>query len=125
VRDPDAGDGAPAGGRDKRRLVLESEFAQVLKVLAREGNTLSPVIRNAWDGKTLQTIAKNTPVRARDAHIAIVGHITKDELLRYITRPSLPRKQRRSGCRGAAVLRLLGAERKLDVGCAGARRSAS
>jgi hypothetical protein len=89
VRDPDAGDGAPAGGRDKRRLVLESEFAQVLKVLAREGNTLSPVIRNAWDGKTLQTIAKNTPVRARDAHIAIVGHITKDELLRYITATEL------------------------------------
>ena len=86
VRDPD---GAEQTSRDKRRLVLESEFAQVLKVLAREGNTLSPVIRNAWDGKTLQTIAKNTPVRARDAHIAIVGHITKDELLRYITATEL------------------------------------
>lgn len=69
---------------DKRRLVLEPEFAQVLKVLAREGNTLSPVIRNAWDGKTLQTITKNSPVRAHAAHIAIVGHITKDELLRFI-----------------------------------------
>lgn len=89
VRDPEAGDGVAAVGRDKRRLVLESEFAQVLKVLAREGNTLSPVIRNAWDAKTLQTIAKNTPVRARDAHIAIVGHITKDELLRYITATEL------------------------------------
>ncbi|MGO9973767.1 MAG: DUF3987 domain-containing protein [Solirubrobacteraceae bacterium] len=57
----------------------------VLKVLAREGNTLSPVVRNAWDGKTLQTMAKNTPVRARDAHVAIIGHITKDELLRFVT----------------------------------------
>ncbi len=56
----------------------------MLKVLAREGNTLSPVIRNAWDGKTLQTMAKNAPVRAQDAHVAIVGHITKDELLRFI-----------------------------------------
>jgi hypothetical protein len=89
VRDPDSGAGDPAAGRDKRRLVLESEFAQVLKVLAREGNTLSPVIRNAWDAKTLQTIAKNTPVRARDAHIAIIGHITKDELLRFITATEL------------------------------------
>lgn len=71
--------------RDKRRLVVESEFAQVLKVLAREGNTLSPVVRNAWDGKTLQTIAKNAPVRARDTHISIVGNITKDELLRFVT----------------------------------------
>jgi hypothetical protein len=83
VRDPvDERDG---GANDKRRLILESEFAQVLKVLAREGNTLSPVVRNAWDGKTLQTMAKNTPVRSRDAHVAIVGHITKDELLRFVT----------------------------------------
>jgi Protein of unknown function (DUF3987) len=82
VRDPGDDQDAKAGG--KRRLILESEFAQVLKVLAREGNTLSPVIRNAWDGKTLQTMAKTAPVRARDAHVAIIGHITKDELLRFI-----------------------------------------
>jgi hypothetical protein len=83
VRDPVEGQDRGAG--DKRRLILESEFAQVLKVLGREGNTLSPVIRNAWDGKTLQTMAKNTPVRAQDAHVAIIGHITKDELLRFVT----------------------------------------
>jgi len=80
----DAIDNADAGARDKRRLILESEFAQVLKVLAREGNTLSPVVRNAWDGKPLQTITRHTPVRATAAHVAIVGHITKDELLRYV-----------------------------------------
>jgi hypothetical protein len=87
VRDPV--DDRDAGAGEKRRLVLESEFSQVLKVLAREGNTLSPVIRNAWDGKTLQTMSKNTPVRARDAHVAIVGHITKDELLRFVTATEL------------------------------------
>jgi hypothetical protein len=87
VRDPV--DERDAGAGEKRRLVLESEFSQVLKVLAREGNTLSPVIRNAWDGKTLQTMSKNTPVRARDAHVAIVGHITKDELLRFVTATEL------------------------------------
>ena len=82
VRDPSDGD---SGARDKRRLIVETEFAQVLKVLAREGNTLSPVVRNAWDSKPLQTIAKNAPVRATAAHVAIVGHITKDELLRFIS----------------------------------------
>ncbi len=82
VRDPTNSD---SGAQDKRRLIIESEFAQVLKVLAREGNTLSPVVRNAWDGKPLQTIAKNAPVRATGAHIAIIGHITKDELLRFIS----------------------------------------
>lgn len=73
----------------KRKLIVESEFAQVMKVLAREGNTLSPVIRNAWDGKTLQTLAKNSPLRATGAHIGIVGHITKQELLRHITATEL------------------------------------
>ena len=82
VRDPSPGD---SGTSDKRRLIIEAEFAQILKVLAREGNTLSPVVRNAWDGKPLQTIAKNAPVRATGAHIAIIGHITKDELLRFIS----------------------------------------
>jgi Protein of unknown function (DUF3987) len=65
-------------------LILEPEFAQVLKVLARERNTLSPVVRNAWNGKPLQTITRNAPIRAREAHLSIIGHITKDELLRFI-----------------------------------------
>ena len=82
IRDPSDGD---SGAQDKRRLIIESEFAQVLKVMAREGNTLSPVVRNAWDGKPLQTIAKTAPVRATNAHVAIIGHITKDELLRFIS----------------------------------------
>jgi hypothetical protein len=75
--------------KDKRLLVLEPEFAQVIKVLAREGNTLSPVIRNAWDGKRLQTLVRNSPLRASDAHISIVGHITRDELLRYLNATEL------------------------------------
>jgi hypothetical protein len=88
VRDPlDDTDGdAPT---DKRRLVLEQEFAQVLKVLSREGNTLSPIVRQAWDGETLQTMVRNNPLRANAAHVGIVGHITKDELLRYLTATEL------------------------------------
>jgi hypothetical protein len=74
---------------DKRRLVLEQEFAQVLKVLSREGNTLSPIVRQAWDGDALQTMVRNNPLRASTAHIGIVGHITKDELLRYLTATEL------------------------------------
>ena len=34
-----------AGVEDKRLLVYESEFAQCLRVLGREGNTLSAVVR--------------------------------------------------------------------------------
>jgi hypothetical protein len=68
---------------DKRRLVVEPEFAQVLKVLAREGNTLSAIVRQAWDGEPLQTIVRNDPLRATDAHIAIVAHITRETVASY------------------------------------------
>jgi hypothetical protein len=88
VRDPldDRDTAAPA---DKRLLVMEPEFAQVMKVLAREGNTLSPVVRNGWDSKRLQSLVRNAPLRASAAHVGIVAHITKDELLRYLNATEL------------------------------------
>jgi hypothetical protein len=87
VRDPldDTDTTAPA---DKRLLVLEPEFAQVMKVLAREGNTLSPVIRNSWDGKRLQALVRNAPLRATSAHVGIVAHITQGRA------PALPQRDR-------------------------------
>jgi hypothetical protein len=72
------------GVQDKRLLVLEAEFALVLKVLARDGNTLSAVIRHAWDHGNLRSMTKNSPARATNAHISMIGHITRDELLRYL-----------------------------------------
>jgi hypothetical protein len=72
------------GVADKRLYILEGEFANVLKVMAREGNTLSPVIRQAWDGEVLRNLTKNSPGCATDAHISISGHITRDEVLRLL-----------------------------------------
>ena len=57
--------------------------------LPREGNTLSPIVRQAWDGDALQTMVRNNPLRASAAHIGVIGHITKDELLRYLTATEL------------------------------------
>jgi hypothetical protein len=73
------------GEPDKRLLIIESEFANVLKVMAREGNTLSPIIRSAWDNGGLKTMVKNAPAEATGAHISIIGHITRDELRRLLT----------------------------------------
>jgi hypothetical protein len=70
---------------DKRALVYESEFASVLKMPARDGNTLSEVLRRAWDGDTLQTLTKSSPERATGAHIAIVGNITCEEVRRHLS----------------------------------------
>lgn len=72
------------GISDKRLLVFESEYAQCLKVVQRDGNTLSPIIRRAWDNGTLRTLTKNSPAVATDAHISIVGHITREELVRLL-----------------------------------------
>ena len=70
---------------DKRLLVVESEFAQVLRQTARAGNTLSATIRSAWDTGQLATLTKNDPVTATGTHISIVGHITMDELRAELT----------------------------------------
>jgi hypothetical protein len=72
------------GITDKRLLVLESEFASTLRVMGRDGNTLSAVIRQAWDSGDLRTMTKNAPAQATGAHISIVVHITKDELCRLM-----------------------------------------
>ncbi len=72
------------GEPDKRALFLESEFGGLLTVLAREGNTLSPKFRQAWDSGDIQTLTKN-PLRATGAHISIIGHITATELYQKLT----------------------------------------
>lgn len=67
------------GVADKRLLVVEEEFGRTLRVLARDGNTLSPVLRDAWDGNPLTVMTKH-PTHATDSHISVAGHITPDEL---------------------------------------------
>lgn len=78
-----------AGVADKRLMVIEPEFAGVLRVMAREGNTLSRVIRDAWDRGNLATMTKNSPAKATGAHISIVGHVSADELRRYLDRTEM------------------------------------
>ena len=65
-------------------MIQAGEFAAVLKVATRDGATLSPVLREAWDGKTLRTLAKNSPATATRAHISITAHITHEELARSL-----------------------------------------
>ncbi len=77
------------GVEDKRALVVESEFATVLRVVGRDGNTLSGVVRTAWDRGELSSMTKNSPGKATGAHLSIIGHITQDELLRYLDRTEI------------------------------------
>lgn len=79
-------DGAPLwhGVTDKRLLVIESEFATVAAKCRGDKSILSPTIRNAWDGKTLENLTKTEPYRATNPHIVIVGHITGSELVKRV-----------------------------------------
>lgn len=74
-----------AGVEDKRLFVAESEFAKVLRVCERDGCTLSPVLREAWDSGNLATLTKNGAAKATGAHVSVIGHVTAEELRRYLT----------------------------------------
>lgn len=79
-----------AGVSDKRLLCIEEEFSQVLKTAQRQGNTITEIMRRAWDAnRPIQTLTKHSPSKATDAHISILGHITKAELHRNITETEL------------------------------------
>ncbi len=72
------------GEIDKRLLVTESELASVLQRAERETNTLSAIIRQSWDNGNLRVLTKKQSARATDAHVSIIGHITRDELRRLL-----------------------------------------
>jgi hypothetical protein len=73
------------GVEDKRLLVIESEFARTVSVMERPGNTLSAVLRAAWDRGDLETLTRTTKAKATDAHISVIGHITGAELSERLT----------------------------------------
>lgn len=73
------------GVTDKRLLIYESEFANVLAAFERSGNTLDAVLRLAFDGDDLRVATRQSPLRASAPHIGMVAHITQEELRRRLT----------------------------------------
>lgn len=68
---------------DKRLLIDLSEFVTVFAASANENNTLSPVLRDAFDGRTLANTAVTNPLRATGAHVCAFGHITMHEFRKH------------------------------------------
>ena len=60
------------------------EFFQCLAAMRRKENSLSSLLRTAWDRDVLQSPVKNSPAKATGAHFSMVACISKDELLRAI-----------------------------------------
>lgn len=70
---------------EHRALVMESEFGRLLTVMAREGSTLSPVVRDAWDGVTMGRVLAREQAIVRYHHVGVVAHITPVELRQKLT----------------------------------------
>jgi hypothetical protein len=71
---------------DKRLFIRESEFSNVMHQAARNGNTLSAGLRDAWDGVGIQPATKLKGTWASHPHIAIAGACTPVELLALTTK---------------------------------------
>jgi hypothetical protein len=70
-----------SGVSDKRLLIFEDEFPRLLMIANRENNTLSPTLREVFDGKRiLETGSKNDPERATGALISVLGHGVPEEI---------------------------------------------
>jgi histone H3/H4 len=72
------------GVEDKRLLITCAELVSAFKAGNRENSTLAQTLREAWDGKTLKTMAKNCARTATDPHLSIIGHATRHELLKVV-----------------------------------------
>jgi hypothetical protein len=69
---------------DRRTLVIESEFARLLAVVSRDGSTISASLRNGWDSGALAIRTRQKAVKVTGAHLSMIGHITREELLRRL-----------------------------------------
>lgn len=83
IRDP--GDDDDAAPRDTRLVVVETEYARLLKVAGREGSTTSMVMRDAWDSRPLQARSRARTSVASNYHLALIGHVTPEELRARLT----------------------------------------
>ena len=69
---------------DRRLLALSEEFASALHSVSRNGSQLSPLLRRAWDGGHLEALDGRRQLRASDAHISLIAHVTRRELARIL-----------------------------------------
>lgn len=77
---------AEAAGRrpEHRALVIESEYGRLLRVMNREGSTLSPILRDAWDGAAMGRFLAREGAMVAWHHVGLIGHITPTELKRKL-----------------------------------------
>ena len=71
--------------QEKRLMVVEPEFSQILTAGKREGSTVSQIIRKAFDEDEFEII-KTEPIKSTNSHVGFLGQITPSETVKYTTR---------------------------------------
>ncbi len=82
---PDVSKGETAAVWVHRKLGYIPEFGLLLQVLKREGNTMSAILRQAWDAEELRVLTKTEPLSVRDFTLSILAHVTPEELLNALS----------------------------------------
>lgn len=72
------------GEEDPRRFVFEAEFVRPLTAARRRDSTLSPVMRQAWDGEPLRVMTRKAPLVVQNHHVSVLAHVTEDELVQSL-----------------------------------------
>ena len=73
------------GVEDKRMLLVETEFAAILKKMKGERSIISNIIRQAWDGGDLQLIVRHKPCVVTAPHVSLIGHVTEYDLRQFLS----------------------------------------
>ncbi|MFI0912890.1 DUF3987 domain-containing protein [Streptomyces abikoensis] len=64
--------------RDGHALIVDTEYARVLRAGRRQAN-LSQTLRDLWDGATVATSRAKEPVQVDEPRVSVMGHITPEE----------------------------------------------
>lgn len=82
---PEDGPGGPPGLADNRVLVDAQEFAGVLHKASGPQSTLSPVLRDGYDGGTLQNASASNASAAEKPHINVNASVPDQELVALLS----------------------------------------
>ncbi len=70
-------------------LAVETEFGRFLSNMARQGNTLSDVFCQAWEGMALDVPTKQNSIRYETPHFTAIGHVTPSRLRAKVGREEI------------------------------------
>lgn len=76
----DGSEGDAKAVTDKRLVVFESEFSNTMSMHQRAGNTITMVLRNAFDGVDIKPMTKRDKVCVSNPYLCLMANITASEL---------------------------------------------